>query len=169
MTEYSDRIGSENDNKKNTTQDQKLDVWVLLDQTRYTIFRARELELSQSGITPEQAAVLRILENNPKGVAPAEMPKMLIREPHSIYGLLGRMQKRGLIKRVKGSVDGKIRVVLTSKGKQLYTKSLDRTSLHMILSVLSEEELERLAGILAKLKERASNLLGIDYKPPFLK
>ncbi len=149
--------------------DHALDVWVLLDQTRYMIFRAREMELRQHGITPEQAAVLRLLQNNPRGVAPSEMPRLIVREPHSIYTLLSRMEKRGLVKKVKSLSDEKIRVHLTAKGKQLYKKSIDRTSLRMILSTLSEEELDRLAELLGKLRGKVSLLLGKDYKPPFLK
>jgi hypothetical protein len=38
----------------------------------------------------------------------------------------------------------------------------------MIFSVLSEEEKELCNSILKKLLQKAKNLLGIDYKPPFL-
>ena len=157
------------ENSANLLRDRYLDAWVLLDQTRYIMFSARELELNQFGITPEQAGVFRMLINNPKGVAPAEMPSILLREPHSVYGLLGRMEKREPVKRVKSPPDDKTRVVLTAKGKQLYKKSIDRTSLHMILSVLSEEEIGQLDVLLGKLKDRARSVMGIDHKLPFLK
>lgn len=152
-----------------TLFDHYLDVWVLMDKTKYMISRARELELHQFGITPEQASVMRALQNNTDGLAIVDLPKIILREPHSIYCLIGRMEKKGLVKKIKFSNNENTRVVLTRKGKQLYNKSLDRTSLRMILSVLSREELDSLERLLSKLKERSSTLLGIEYRPPFLK
>jgi MarR family transcriptional regulator, organic hydroperoxide resistance regulator len=162
-------IQHNNDIENSEDLEYLLNVWVLLDQTRYMISRSRELELHQFGITPEQAAVFRLLQNKPKGIAVAELPVMLLREPHSIYGLIGRMEKNSLIRKTKSPGDIKTRVVMTEKGKLLYKKSLDRTSLQMILSALSKEELDQLAELMGKLKDRASGLLGKTYKPPFLK
>ena len=157
------------DIKKNQSHlDADLDVWVLLDQTRYMLFRARELELRQSGMTTVQAAVFRILQDSPKGVPLQDIPKLIMREPHSVSSLISRMANKGLVEKVRECKGKNIRIVITEKGRQLYRKSLNRTSLRMILSALSPEEQKNLALPLEKLRSRARQLLGMDYKPPFL-
>ncbi len=36
-------------------------TWLILDYTRFTVARLRDIELTKLGITPEQAAILKIL------------------------------------------------------------------------------------------------------------
>ena len=36
-------------------------TWLLLDYTRFTVARLRDIELTKLGITPEQAAILKII------------------------------------------------------------------------------------------------------------
>ena len=47
-------------------------LWRLLDHTRYMIFRDREMELSEFGLTPEQAFVLDIIHAAGGSTTPCE-------------------------------------------------------------------------------------------------
>jgi len=154
-------------NKGIPITDSDFDIWVLLDQTRDVISKARELELDQYKITRVQATVLFMLMNNNEGVTLTEISKWTLREPHSVSSLINRMEKTGLVKKIKGPEAQKTNVVLTNKGRDLYSRTTQQ-SISMIFSSLSSEEKIQLTSHLKKLRIKARNLLGIDYKPPFL-
>lgn len=148
--------------------DQDFNVWVLLIHARDAIFKAREKELDKYGISTMESAVLFIVQAIGDKATPAEISRWIIREPHSVSGLLDRMEKKGLIRKTK-DLDRKnlVRVSLTKKGKQAYNKSARRRSVHHIISALSEEERQQLSSYLRILRNRALKELGIDHEPPF--
>lgn len=148
--------------------DDNFDLWVLFDQTEEVISKARDLELDQYKLTLIQAKVLFMLTNqNNGGMTLAEISKWLLREPHSVLSLINRMEKIGLVKRVKRPGDDKMRILLTDKGRELYSQTT-RRSISMIFSALSQEDKKQLQSYLKKLRDKARSLLGMDYKPPFL-
>lgn len=148
--------------------DNSFELWVLFDQTEEIISKARDLELDQYRLTRIQAKVLFMLMNQGAGgMTLAEISKWVLREPHSVLSLVNRMEKIGLIKRVKKTGDDKIRIFLTDKGRVLYSQTT-RRSITMIFSALSPEEKKHFQSYLKKLRDEARSLLGMDYKPPFL-
>ena len=80
--------------------------------------KIRERELLPQNLSATSAAILFLVDAMGKDVTPAKISRMLLREPHSISGILMRMEKQGLIKRAK-NMERKnlIRVTLTSKGE----------------------------------------------------
>ena len=149
------------------TRSTDIDLWVLLDQTRDAISRAREMELSQYKITKVQASVLFMLLTQNGKVALSDISKWILREPHSISSLISRMERNGLVKKSKEPGDDRIQVILTEKGQQIYSQITWR-SIEMVFSSLSEEEKLSLQFNLKKLRTQARSLMGLDYKPPFL-
>ncbi len=149
--------------------DDNFELWVLLDQTEEVISRARDLELDQYKLTQIQAKVLFMLTNqdNNGGMTLAEISKWLLREPHSVLSLINRMEKIGLVRRVKGPGDNKMRILLTDKARELYSQTT-RRAISMIFSALSQEDKKQFQSYLKKLRNKARSLLGMDYKPPFL-
>lgn len=147
--------------------DNDMNLWVLLDLTRDVISRARELELNHFKLTRMQAAMLFITQSREKGMTLPEISNWNLREPNSVLTLVNRMEKLGLVEKSRDSEEGKIRVFATEKGKKLYS-STTRQSIKMIFSALSPEEKRQLQSILKKLRDKGRQLLGIDYKPPFL-
>ena len=148
--------------------DKDFTLWVLLRQAKDTVFKATEKELSQYGISPEQAGVLSIVQFLDNKATPAEISRWLLREPHTVSGILSRMEKKGLIRKTK-DLDRKnlVRVTLTDKGQQAYLQSTKIESIGKIMSCLSEEECQQLSSCLKKLRGRAFKQLGVDTKPPF--
>ncbi len=144
-----------------------IDLWVLLDQTRDTISRAREMELSQYKITKIQASVLFMLLTQNRKIALSDISKWILREPHSISSLISRMERNGLVKKVKEPGEDRIQVILTDKGQQIYSQITWR-SIEMVFSSLSAEEKRSLQSNLKKLRSKARGLMGLDYKPPFM-
>ena len=150
--------------------DKDYSLWWLVLHTRRAMYRAREKELFKHGITPEESAVLFSVHTIGQAVSPAEISRWLLREPHSTSGLLDRMQKKGLIRKVKDlNRKNLIRVAVTEKGQQAYQHSLDRESIHNILSGLSDEEQQQLRSCLMKLRGRALAEIGIETIPSFPK
>lgn len=146
-------------------------IWLLLYQTRDAIYKARVRELNKYNLSPRHTAVLSTIKAIGDRATPAEISRWLFRKPHSVSGILQRMEKDGLINRVK-DLERKnlVRVIITEKGEQAFQNSSQRKSIHKIMSSLTLEEQQQLGLLLDKLWQKAIKKLGISYKislPPF--
>lgn len=143
-------------------------LWVLLRQAKDAVFKATEKELRQYGISPEEAAVLSVVQALGNKAIPAEISRWLLREPHTVSGILSRMEKKGLLRKTK-DLDRKnlVRVSLTDKGQQAYYQSAKLESFRQIISSLSEDKRQQLSSWLKTLRERALKELGVDQEPLF--
>jgi len=142
------------------SKDLGFNTWALLFQARDAAFRVRGKELSKYGITPEQATVLSIVNDlrmlNLK-TTPGQVSKHLIREPHSVSKILSRMEKEGLVKKIRGSgvKRNEVNIDLTEKGKEALDRTLERESINKIMSCLTQEESLQFAQTLEKIIIRA--------------
>ena len=152
----------------NMAADRDYKLWVLLHQACDAMIRARENELRPIGISRMQAAVLFIVKAVTAPATPAEISHWLFREPHTVSGLLDRMEKQGLIRRVK-DLERKnlIRVVITEKGEEAYQRSREMKVIHKILSHLSQKEYDNLWAYLETLRNKALGEIGVGYQLPF--
>ena len=141
---------------------------MLLHQARDATFRAREKELNKYGISTMKAAVLFTVQAIGHEATPAEISRRLLRRSHGVSALLDRMEKEGLVKRVK-DLDRKnmVRGEITEKGYQAYNDSTRRESIHRITSSLSEEERRQLKSWLLKLRDTALQEPRISSKLPY--
>ena len=99
---------------------------------------------------------------------PAEVSRRLFREHHTVGALLGRMEKRGLITRIKDSNRKNIwKVSVTKKGDNAYRQSIIRESIHEAFSVLSDKEHKQLESSLRKLRDHALKQLVNQPTIPF--
>lgn len=146
-------------------------LWALLHQVSDIIFSARETELLQHGIPGMQAEVLFVVKAIGKEATPAQIARLIFRRPHSVSGILMRMEKAGLVKKTKDlHRKNLIRVSITAKGEQAYKQALKRKSVQRIMSALSEGEQQRLKSLLEKLRNKGIKELGMDPKKvPFPK
>lgn len=136
--------------------DNDYEIWVLLHQAKDAAFKAREKELSQYGISNREAAVLFIIQAIGGKAIPAEISRWLFREHHTVTALLSRMEKKGLITKAKDSHRKNLwEVSLAEKGQNAYRQSIKRESIHMAMSVLSENERRLLRTCLKKVRDQA--------------
>jgi len=152
--------------KRTSSANKDFKLVVALHHTTNAIVRVREKELSQYGLTYMHAAALFTIHAiGGKGATPAEISRWLFREPHSVSGLLNRMEKAGLITKSK-DMDRKnlVRVAMTEKGQQAYSQVIKREYLHDIMSTLSNEDRKALMGYLRIIKNRALKELGISRR-----
>lgn len=147
-------------------KDYKLSV--LLHQARDAVHKARDKELSQYGISPMDAAALFAIHAIGDKATPAEISRWIFREHQTVTALLGRMEMKGLITRTRDlDMKNMWRVTITEKGYVAYRQSTDRESIHMALSLLSENEKRGLESYLRKVRDQALKY-SIDQPPlPF--
>ena len=139
-----------------TTEDQDYDLWLLLRRTSHVVLKNRERELGQYGLSAVQMGVLVLVEDLGNKAIPAEIARHLLREPHSVSGLLTRMEAQGLVKKVRDLDKANlVRIALTDQGRQALRQSKKRESIHRVMSVLSEKERRALMSSLKKMRDEA--------------
>ena len=148
--------------------DPRISLYGLLDQTRETIFKAVELELGQYQISAPQVKIMHMLAQGDGAMTLGDLASATVRELNSISTLVTRMQRKGLVKKVRKAGDDKGYVTLTDKGKDIYNNTVTEQSIHPKYDALSDEEKREFGTLLEKLQSRARSLPGLDYKPPFL-
>ncbi|GAJ00051.1 unnamed protein product, partial [marine sediment metagenome] len=137
-------------------EDQDYKLWLLLKQATDAILRVRQKELNQYNITTSRAAALFVIEAIGDKTTISEISRWLFRELHSVSRLLSRMEKEGLVKRVKDpDMKKAARIMVTEKGQQAYSQSTKMESIHEILSCLSEEEHQQMVSSLQILRDKA--------------
>ncbi len=152
----------------NVSTDRDCELWMLLQQACDATRRARDNELREFGISRMQVAILFIVKAIEGPATPAEISRWLFREPHTVSGILERMEKQGLVRRVK-DLERKnlIRVEITKKGEEAYQGSRELKVIRTILSSLSPEQRDTLRPYLETLRNKALDELRIRYRLPF--
>ncbi len=136
-------------------------LWMLIGRTSRLIGKARHRELAQYDVSVDASAVIFTVFILGRQAIPATISKYLFLERHSVSQLLTRMEKDGLIRRIKDlERRNYVRIELTDKGREALFKSNIQRSTRPIISVLTAEEQQDLWVLLAKLRDRAIKRLG---------
>jgi DNA-binding MarR family transcriptional regulator len=151
--------------KKN---DPGINLYILLDQTNSIVTNAVELELKRLQMTQPQVKVLTMLSREDRPVTLDELANWTLKEYNSVSTLINRMEKKGLVEKIKKAGELKTYVVLTEKGNVLYHKQVTERSIHLIFEKLTTTEQQQLYYLLKKARDTTRDLLGLDYRPPFL-
>jgi DNA-binding MarR family transcriptional regulator len=161
-------MGKNTGNKKNFKLDTYTrNLFVLFDQTRDILIHAIELELKQSKTNFPQTKIFYILTQEKNGVTQADLSKWLLRNLNTVSTLINKMEKEGVVKKTKNKEAGKIYITLTQKGSKVWDEVSER-AIFLTFSALSEEEKKQFKALLKKLRTAIRNMLGLDFKPPFL-
>ncbi len=149
-------------------QDQHYQLWWLIRHTRVAMYKARAKELFRAGITAEDVAALFAIHAIGDEATPAQISRFIMREAHSVSGLIDRMEKRGLVTRTKDlERKNMVRVAITEKGWQAHEKASERESIHRIMSSISDSDCEHLTECLRPLLNKALEEADIKNKPEF--
>ena len=143
-------------------------MYILLDQVDSIVTNAVELELKHLRLTQPQARVLTMLSREEKPATIDELAKWTLKEFNSVSTLINRMEKKGLIKKSKQPGDQKTYISLTEKGSELYHNKVTERSIRLIFEKLTTQEKKQLESILKKMRDTTRDLLGMDFRPPFL-
>jgi DNA-binding MarR family transcriptional regulator len=133
----------------------------LLSVTRDAIRRGRQKELKKHKVHTRRVVLLQAIQSLKERATPVAIGEWLLRERHTVSELLSKMEKEGLLEKVR-DLDRKnrVRVVLTSKGEEISCQSRQRESLHRTVAPLTEEDRKLLARSLKKLRDQAMKELG---------
>ena len=148
--------------------DPKIDLFIVLEQARDIVNQAVELELKRYHTNSPQVKLLTMLSRENKAVTLNDLSNWALRELNSVSNLINKLEKKGLVKKSKKSGDGKTYVTLTEKGSKFYCQEVTERSIHLIFEGLSEGERKQLDILLRKVRDTTRDLLGLDYRPPFL-
>jgi len=147
--------------------DSAFTTWVLLRQTWSAIQKVAERKLAKSGLTPEQVDVLWICRDHPSPLIPAEISRLMFREEQTITGLLNRLEREGLLKRVskrKGKPFTEIKI--TDKGTAAAGAGVEvaMALITEIMSTFSAPEHEELQRMLRLLQRKIAELLQVELE-----
>jgi MarR family transcriptional regulator for hemolysin len=145
--------------------DERHTLWQLLSQTAHAVKKARDRELGRYGVSGDVSAILfNAIRQGQKATA-TSIARALLLQPHTVSGQLTRMEKAGLVLRVKDSQRKNIlRIEVTPKGWEQYQKTTRRRSTTRIMGELSPEERKVLWFLLAKLRTGAVRQLGVTTR-----
>jgi DNA-binding MarR family transcriptional regulator len=152
-------------NRRQPSVSREMALWLLLMRTARVIGRARERELIDGSVSAQGFAVLlTILRQGPRAT-PASISRETVLERNTISQQLTRMEKDGLVNRVKDlERKNQVRIEITEKGYQGFLQAARRPITRTIMSVLSAEEHRLLWEVLAKLRSKALAELGSSAK-----
>lgn len=143
-------------------------VLMLLTQASDAMFKAREKELQRNDITAQEATALFILRRIGDEATPAKVSRSMVQEQHSVWALLDRMEKRGLVNKTRNlPFKNLVRVTITDKGRGALVDSSSMKSVDDIFSALSNDERRQLSTYLRKLRDRALQELRVESPIPF--
>lgn len=154
--------------RKIKKEDVDINLLIMFDQANSVVTTAVELELKQLNITQPQVRIMNMLSREDRPVTIDELVSWTFKEFNSVSTLINRMEKHGLIKKIKKKEESKTYIILTEKGNIIYHKKVTEQSIHMIFSKLSDEDKRHLFNILKQIRDTTSNILGLDFKPQFL-
>ena len=142
--------------------DEEHNLYLLLASTRHMIFKLRKRELSQYNLSPVESGVLSLINSLERNQAtPANLSRMLSREPHTISMLLNRMEKKGLIVKKKDlEKKNLVRIELTAEGSDLCQKAINSKVVKEIFSLLNSAQRESFESLIEILWKAAKEKLG---------
>jgi len=143
---------------------QDIELYALLIEATDAIRKARQKELNEHNIDMAWSGILLTIGALGDRATPVAIGQWLLRERHSVSELLSKMEKAGLLTKVRDlERKNRVRVVLTSKGNKVYHQSSTGKIVPRIISSLSKEERQQLKLHLHTLKNEALKALGKRY------
>jgi DNA-binding MarR family transcriptional regulator len=133
-------------------------TWAQLYYVVQAIFRTRDLELRKHAeVRASQAGVLYILKHQQGPVTISKLSELLLREKHSVVGLINRMEKAGLVIRDGGSLgDKRLKPIkLTKKGRHLVDSISKSRVIHTIILSLGEDDIVSFRSCLRRMLKAA--------------
>ena len=149
--------------------DKDMNTWNMLRQTWTAVNKWAEVKLGKVGLTPEKAAVLWLCRDYPEIITPAEIARMLFRENQTVAGLLNRMEKEGLVRRVpKRRGHPYTEVKITDRGRELCGPGVEvyKKLITSFASDLSEEEQKQLKKLLGVIRQKMMDEMHMEPKIP---
>lgn len=129
----------------------------LIETTALLRHRSDQLLTADSGLSGSDYPVLVTLHERGEAVRSTELADLIGWEQSRLSHHLGRMERRGLISRRPHRADSRgSEVHLTDSGREIFlaaAKAHSRAVRDLFADVLTEEQLEALAGVMETLRD----------------
>ena len=132
-------------------------VGAFIGRARRTIVGAIDEELAPLDISHAQWIVVMLLGDGAAATA-AELCKILVYDPGAMTRLLDRLEKKGVLRRVRVKSDRRTaRLELTAEGRRLYPRILEALVevFNRLLRGFSKNEVRQLEVLLARMVANA--------------
>lgn len=132
-------------------------IGACIGRARRTIVEAIDRELAPLDISHAQWIVIMLLGDGAAATA-AELCKILIYDPGAMTRLLDRLEKKGVLRRVRAKDDRRaVQLKLTADGKKLYPRILDALVrvFNRLLHGFSKSEVRLLEQLLKRMVANA--------------
>ncbi len=132
-------------------------VGACIGRARRTIVEAIDQELAPLDISHAQWIVIMLLGDGAASTA-AELCKILIYDPGAMTRLLDRLEKKGVLRRLRAGDDRRaVRLELTAGGRKLYPRILDTLVqvFNRLLHGFSKSEVQQLELLLKRMVANA--------------
>jgi len=149
--------------------DSAFTTYTMLRQTWAAVNKVAESKLAKVGLTPEKTAVLWACRDYPGTLTPAEIARLLFRENQTVAGLLNRMEKEGLVKRIpKRKGHPYTEVKLTAKGEKACAPGIEvmKRAVTELVAHLPVEKQEQLQDLMRMIREKALDTLHLEVTTP---
>ncbi len=127
-------------------------AWIRLIKAYNLVLRKARGRLTECTLSQFDVVAHLVREKN--GMTPVELSRKLLVTAGNITGLIDRMEKSGLVQRIRDTKDRRtIRIQLTEKGRKLASRVIPRHSadIESIFTALNEAEKNQLHKTLDKL------------------
>jgi len=146
---------------------QEATIWTLVMQTRDAISQLSKRQLAKVGLTPEKWHTLLLCVNSTEPVTIAKLSRMLYRKPHTVSGLLNRMEAEELLKREKQGPQknqGPMSIRVTNHGRKLYKQGMNTMMGSVVRCVerVPKDELNQLEGGLRSLRNSILREMNVE-------
>jgi DNA-binding MarR family transcriptional regulator len=144
-------------------------AWVLLHYAHDLIVKTEEDAFRRKGgVSYQQFLILLTMESFTRPATAVELSRLLQRNPNAISMILDRMEKSGLVKRVRSQLDRRlVHVLVTPAGRRKLEQAVGvgKELVQRIITGFSDEELQLLNHLLDKLASSAAADAGLQEKP----
>ena len=140
-------------------------AWLLIHQSHNLLSRSENAIFAKMGLTSRKHSVLLALKNLPNPVTVTDVARWLDRNPNGISMMIDRMERDGLVERVRDMPDRRaVRLVITRRGEELYKEAnvLNWQLFQEVFSRIPEEDLLKLSNLLKKVRSQTLDYLKID-------
>lgn len=137
--------------------DEDYQICQLVSYAHRLLTTARQRKLKKYKLTSSTVAILTLLTDMDHAPRPIEIAKKGKRTPQTVTSILTRMEKQGLLVRIRDeNKRNSFKVFLTPRGRLVYQRITGIDTYHKILSTLSEEQRQQLKESLNQIIQAAS-------------
>jgi DNA-binding MarR family transcriptional regulator len=144
-------------------------LWILLQISQELFLTVEENTFRlKTSVSYQQFLMLMVMESSDKPITPVELARQLLRKPNTVSNIIDRMEKQGLVKRIRGRKDRRLvylKVTPLGKEKLAEASGAAMTLVRDILQDFSEKDLQSFIRLTEKIILKTSQLADLRENP----